>query len=189
MPSLTLYFAPDFGDKAWAGLTYMLDCPGGNKHGSEWIVGRHPASDLTISLRDVSRRHCALAYSYIANRWTVIDLGSTAGTTIRGKRLEPGNPELIAPGDRLWLGPHPINVIEDEGDTVGGDDDGPATVADVVPLDYRPQPAPVAPPPRSYADNLDQVLQWLLAPQSKVGGAVRLVVVALVALVVVLVFG
>lgn len=192
VPKLTLFFSDDFADQVWAGLSYALEAPKdahGHGHRGEWILGRHPASDLTISLRDVSRSHCAVTYSYSADRWSVQDLGSTTGTTLRGKRLEQGNLEPIAPGDRLWVGCHCINVIENEDDTVGGVDDGPETIADVVPLDHRPQAerSPVA-TPRTYADNLDIVLQWMLAPQTVLGGAVRLVVVALVALVVVLIF-
>ncbi len=188
MATLTLFFAADFADEVWAGLSYTLEAPTdrhGHGHRGEWILGRHPASDLTISLRDVSRRHCALIYSYAASRWTATDLGSTGGTTLRGKRLEPGRPELIAPGDRLWLGPHCINVIEDEGDTIGEEDNGPSTVADVVPLDHRPQQVPT---PRTYADNLDRVLGWLLSPDTRLGAVVRLVVVALVVAALVVVF-
>ncbi len=192
LPRLTLYFADNFADPVWADVSYTLEAPAdahGHGHRGEWVLGRHPASDLTISLRDVSKSHCALTYSYSADLWSCADLGSTTGTILRGKWLVKGNPEPIAPGDHLWVGAHCINIIEKDDDTVGTGDDGPDTIADVVPLDHRPQAerSPVA-TPRTYADNLDSVLQWMLAPQTVVGGAVRLVVVALVALVVVLVF-
>lgn len=99
MPKLTLYFPPEFDDPAWAGSSFCLDAPGGDhKHGraGEWVLGRHPAADVTIASRTVSARHAAIAYSYAADRWSIQDLGSTNGTRI--------NSELLAEG----LAPHQI---------------------------------------------------------------------------------
>ena len=189
MPSLTLYFGLDFADENWAGLSYQLDCPGGHKHGGEWILGRAPTSDLTISVRNVSRRHAAIAYSYAADRWSVQDLGSSEGTFLHGKKLAPGDQHPLNIGDRLYLASNLINVVEDEQDTVG--DPGPPTVASTEPIDWRPAadpPAPPPPAPASYADNINFALQWLATPTTWLGGAVRFVVLALVALVVVVVF-
>lgn len=202
MPKLFLFFAEDFQDDAWADRSYCLEAPEDSHHhggNGEWVIGRDPASDLTIALRNVSRKHCLIAYSYRADRWTVEDMGSTAGTMLSGQVLAPGDPVPIAPGDRLWLGPNPIYVAEDEGDTIGDDDGGPPTVVDVVPLDYRPQveapPAPPAPPPpppppapRSQWDVAETGLRWLIAPTTNLGAAVRLAVVGMVATVVVVVF-
>lgn len=190
MPSLTLYFGLSFADENWAGLSYQLDCPGGHRHGVEWILGRLPTCDLTINIRNVSRRHVAIAYSYAADRWSVSDLGSQEGTFLNGKKLAPGDVHSLKVGDCLWLASNPINVVEDEQDTIG--DHGPPTVASTEPVDYRPSSPPSSPPAlppaTSYADNINFALQWLATPTTWLGGAVRLVVVALVALVVVLVF-
>lgn len=195
MPRLTFYFAEDFPDRDLADTHYKLEAPG-DEHGhgdrGEWVIGRSPTNDLTISLRNVSRRHLMVSYSYVANAWYVTDLGSTSGTTLSGRMLVPHDPTPITPGDRLWLGPNPIYCVEDEGDTLGtqADDDGPPTVADVVPLDYRPTPPPPPPPPPSagWADAAAIALQWLTTPKTGLGVAARLLVVATVTVVVVIIF-
>jgi len=191
MPTITLYFADDFADENWRGISYQLDCPGGHKHGGEWILGRAPDNDLTISARNVSRRHAAIAYSYAADRWSIQDLGSSEGTFLHGKKLGPGDLHPLKIGDRFYLASNLINVVEDEQDTVGGDP-GPPTVASTEPIDWQPAadpPAPApAPAPASYADNIHFALHWLATPTTWLGGAVRFLVLALVSLVVVAVF-
>lgn len=107
MPKLTLYFPPEFDDPAWAGSSFCLDAPGGDhKHGraGEWVLGRHPAADVTIASRTVSARHAAIAYSYAADRWSIQDLGSTNGTRINSELLSPKDWHPIKLGDRLALG-------------------------------------------------------------------------------------
>lgn len=207
MPKLSLYFDRKFEDEVWRTLTYDLEPPldsHGHGRGGEWVLGRHPASDLTIAIKSISLRHCSIAYSYASDCWTVTDLGSTSGTYLRGKKLVRGDPAPLQIGDRLYLGSNLISVVEGEDDTVNG---GPPTVADVKPIDWSaptpapapppappppPAPAPAPPPPAppslTYADSVQFALAWLATPTTKLGGAVRLVVVALAALVVVVVF-
>lgn len=192
MPSLTLFFADDFADENWRGLSYQLEVPGGKK-GGEWILGRAPTSDLTISIRNVSRRHAAIAYSYAADRWSVQDLGSSEGTFLAGKRLAAGDLQPLKIGDKLYLGPNLINVVEDEQDTVGGDA-GPPTIASTEPQDWRavspaaPAPAPAPPPPRTYADSLYYAVEWTFSGRTTAGKFYRLVVAGLLVTVVVVVF-
>ncbi|MGB3309963.1 MAG: FHA domain-containing protein [Nodosilinea sp.] len=177
---MTLYFADDFADVVWAGLPYQLDCPGENKSTGEWILGRAPTSDLTINIRNVSRRHAAIAYSYASDRWSVQDLGSSEGTFLNGRKLAPGDLHPLKIGDRLYLASNLINVVEDEQDTVG--DGGPPTIASTEPLDYlppAPAPPPPAPPPRSWADTGYYALEWLFSARTATGKAYRLIVAAL----------
>lgn len=182
-PSLTLFFGDDFADEAWRGLSYKLDAPTDSKIG-EWVLGRHPASDLTISIRNVSRRHAAIAYSYAADRWSVQDLNSSKGTFLNGKTLRPGDLHPLAIGDRLYLASNLINVVEDEQDTVGNDE-GPPTLASTEPMDYRPvvDPPPqtlppLAPPARTYADSIYVMAQWVISGQTPAGKVYRLIVAA-----------
>jgi pSer/pThr/pTyr-binding forkhead associated (FHA) protein len=179
MPTLTLFFSPNFADDNWAGLSYQLDCPGGHKHGGEWILGRLPTSDLTINIRNVSRRHAAISYSYAADRWSVQDLSSSEGTFLNGKKLATGDLHPLRVGDRLYLSNNLINIVEDEHDTVGGDE-GLPTIASTEPLDYRPAPAPAPDPEpqRTYADSAYLFAQWVVSGQSRAGKVYRLLVAA-----------
>jgi hypothetical protein len=194
MPSLTLFFPRDFADEAWSGTSYRLEAPGGG-HGraGEWVLGRDPAADLTITLRDVSFRHCAIAYSYAADSWSIQDLGSTNGTRLNEKRLVPKKSAAIAIGDTIRLGGYLLNVVEDDYDTVRNERE--ATVASTEPLDYRPEPPPPSPPPppppppptppaapappaRGLADSLYLAVQWMTGASSPWGQAWRVVLVA-----------
>jgi hypothetical protein len=193
MPTLSLFFHEHFADENWKDLTYQLQTPEDEHHHGktgEWVLGRHPASDLTIAIRNVSRKHAAISYSYAADRWSLEDLGSDGGTFLNGRRLKPGDRPSLAIGDQIYLSSNLITVVEDEQDTVG--DHGPPTVASTTPIDYRPvvEPAPApapAPAPKTYADTAYLALQWTITPTTPLGVAVRLVVVAMASLVVVLV--
>lgn len=182
-PALSLYFADDFADDAWAGLSYKLVAPTDSKVG-EWVIGRHPASDLTINIRNVSRRHAAIAYSYAADRWSILDLGSSKGTFLNGKTLKAGEPHPLKIGDRFYIASNLINVVEDEQDTVGNDD-GPPTLASTEPMDYRPAADPLAttppavpPPPRTFAESAYVMTQWVISGSTVAGRVYRLIVLA-----------
>jgi hypothetical protein len=196
MPRLSLYFHPNFADENWQDFTYFLEAPAdenGHGHRGEWVLGRHPASDLTVAIRNVSRRHAVIAYSYAADCWSLEDLGSDGGTFLNGKRLQKGDRPPLNVGDKIYLANHLISVVEDDWDTAAtGDEVGPSTIASTTPIDYRPvvEPAPApapAPAPKTYADTAYLALQWTITPTTPLGVAVRLVVVAMASLVVVLV--
>lgn len=209
MPRLALFFEEDFKDKSWADRTHFLEAPhqdSGLARLGEWLIGRHPAADLTINCRDISRRHAAISYSYAANRWAITDLGSKYGTFLGGQKLTVGDPTPIDVGDRFWLGSNKVSVVVDEGDTLGGADPGEQTIADTQPLDHRPQgavmaapaPPPVAPAPppppapaptKTTADAIYLAAQWCITPTTKTGAAVRLLLLAVGAVVVVLIHG
>lgn len=180
MPSLTLFFGQDFADENWRGLSYQLSVPGG-KRGGEWLLGRAPISDLTINIRNVSRRHAVIGYSYASDRWSIQDLGSEGKTWVNGKALVPGDWHPLKIGDRVHLGANLINVVEDEQDTVTPPDEaGPPTIASTEPIDFRPPepPAPPPPPARTYADSVYYAAQWLFSGQTVAGRAYRVVMLA-----------
>lgn len=98
------------------------------------------------------------------------------------------DPLPVRAGDRVHLGPHLINLVEDEQDTV---DSGPPTIVGTAPLDHRTgETLATAPPaPKTYADTLDTALQWLINPKTRLGALVRLLVLVIAAAVFVLVQG
>jgi pSer/pThr/pTyr-binding forkhead associated (FHA) protein len=204
MPTLSVYFDKFFRDENWRDITYRLDAPiDVNGHGEkgEWVLGRSPATDLTIAIKNVSRRHAVISYSYAASLWSLEDLGSQAGTFHNGKRLGQDDRPHLTVGDKIYLASNLINVVEDEQDTV--EDAGPPTVASTTPIDYRPQvelattpppppPTPTqaptpTPSPKTYADTAYMALQWVMSPTTTLGGIYRLFLLALGSAVAVLV--
>jgi pSer/pThr/pTyr-binding forkhead associated (FHA) protein len=69
------------------------------------LVGRHPACDATIDSQMVSLRHCILSQD--ADEVVVMDLDSTNGTWINGRRVERGRLKL---GDEMVIGRTPYRV-------------------------------------------------------------------------------
>ena len=66
------------------------------------FVGRDPAQcDLVIDDSSVSRRHAQLHYQ--SGQWSVVDLGSTNGTKVNGRRVDV-NPVFIEPGANVLFG-------------------------------------------------------------------------------------
>ena len=67
------------------------------------IVGRRHDCDLQIPLPTVSRRHCRISQNGEALK--ISDLGSTAGTFINGKRIDPDKEGVLKAGDHIRIGP------------------------------------------------------------------------------------
>jgi len=195
VPKITLFFPKYFDDPCWAGTSFSLKAPDGDPgHGraSEWVLGRSQGCDLTIEAQSVSRRHCALAYSYAADKWFATDLSSKNGTRLNGELLPPGDPTPVQVGDKLHLGPNPIHLVENEYSTEDMVD--ATTIMGTAPLDHHTgvelAPPPTAsPPPKTVADALYLGESWLIAPTTMAGMAYRLIVVGLAALVAVLIMG
>lgn len=164
MPSLTLFFGPDFADEIWAGRAYTLEpqsAADGAPIPTEWLLGRSPTADLTLSDRHISLRHATISYHPGPDLWSIADLKATNGTRVNSARLSPHDPYPLAVGDKLWLGPNPINVIEDEGDTLTSepeDDPDLSTIASTTPLSHLPPAAAPPPPPTS---DTQAVLAWV----------------------------
>lgn len=94
-------------------------------------VGRHRESQLRITSRLVSRRHCR--FDDQAGLLLVTDLNSSNGTYVNGTKIE--EPTLLHPGDTLEVGPISFEVrylssvggvVADENGASGGEtEDGP----------------------------------------------------------------
>ena len=70
---------------------------------SPFKIGRNPDNTLPLQHALVSREHAELTRE--AQGWTLIDLGSANGTFVDGRRLLPHQPELLAPGAAIRIGP------------------------------------------------------------------------------------
>lgn len=106
------------------------------RHG-ENLVGRGNDCHLVITSEQASRHHAIIRWD--GYRATITDLGSTNGTQINGRRLEPNQPYPLNVGDRLELGGQ-------EGRLDVGLASGP--LPSVVPVVPSEAPLPDEPPRR-----------------------------------------
>jgi hypothetical protein len=65
------------------------------------VLGRSPDCDVPIAQRSVSRHHVRLRRT--PEGWDVLDLGSTNGTWLNGRRISSA---VAQPGDELGLADH-----------------------------------------------------------------------------------
>jgi hypothetical protein len=69
---------------------------------SRTLVGRAPACALRLRHRSVSAEHASIFWT--GSRWEVRDLGSTNGTWVDGRRLDPGGRAALQEGAELQIG-------------------------------------------------------------------------------------
>jgi hypothetical protein len=67
--------------------------------GSRVLLGRSRECDLVLADPNVSRRHAELRQG--GGAWTIVDLGSTNGVKVNGRRVDQA---ALEPGDRITLG-------------------------------------------------------------------------------------
>ena len=66
------------------------------------IIGTDSSADLRIqNAKAISRKHAKINFDF--NDFTICDLGSTNGTFLNGKRLEPNKPVILEDGDEVRL--------------------------------------------------------------------------------------
>jgi two-component system cell cycle response regulator len=68
----------------------------------EMTIGRDPSADLCVADQSISRKHARVIRT--EHGVTLEDLGSSNGTSVNGKRLEPGNVVTLAKEDLVKLG-------------------------------------------------------------------------------------
>jgi len=71
-------------------------------------IGRTPDNDIVISHAQVSSRH-ALLHS-IGGAFFIEDRGSGNGTFVRGQRIPAGQKIAVASGEKLYIGPMPLQI-------------------------------------------------------------------------------
>jgi ABC-type multidrug transport system ATPase subunit/pSer/pThr/pTyr-binding forkhead associated (FHA) protein len=95
----------------WVGLTYQAGRAGEAislgqfdlGQAATLTIGRDPASDLPLDSPVVSRRHARVERAGEGHQ--LIDLGSTNGTHLNGRRLSPNTAAALQPGDVVQIGP------------------------------------------------------------------------------------
>lgn len=90
-------------------------------------IGRNPDNGLVLESQAVSRRHAELRPG--PNGPLLTDLGSTGGTVVGTGRLLPNQPQLLAPGVEVHIGPYTLIYLAAE----------PAEVSEGDP---QPEPEP-----------------------------------------------
>jgi diguanylate cyclase (GGDEF)-like protein len=68
----------------------------------QMTIGRDPSADLCVADQSISRKHARVTRT--EHGVTLEDLGSSNGTSVNGKRLEPGNVVTLAKEDLVKLG-------------------------------------------------------------------------------------
>ena len=68
----------------------------------EMSVGRDPAADITVADQSISRKHALI--KRLGERTQLTDLGSSNGTFVNDKRLNPGDSVYLAKEDMIKLG-------------------------------------------------------------------------------------
>ncbi|WP_374116889.1 FHA domain-containing protein [Streptomyces sp. MNU76] len=82
-------------------------------HGGKIHIGRSADADVPLDDPDVSRLHCAVTLS-TDGRVSVVDLGSTNGTTLDGTRVGD-RPVRLAPGALLRIGESALRLASSSG--------------------------------------------------------------------------
>lgn len=72
-----------------------------------FVIGRRSASDCSMPLASISRRHCQ--FTREADQVLVQDLSSYNGTFVNGRRAL--KPLIVQHGDELCLGPIQFRVL------------------------------------------------------------------------------
>ncbi|MFB7594744.1 FHA domain-containing protein [Streptomyces sp. NPDC056160] len=109
-------------------------------HGGQITVGRSADADVPLDDPDVSRVHCAVTVAP-DGRVQVADLGSTNGTVLDGRPVDP-RPVRFAPGALLRIGESVLRLTPSAGPAArletAPDGEGHARVADTAPRGVRP---------------------------------------------------
>lgn len=85
---------------------FVLTTPDGREypvHEGTVTIGRDTGNDIVLPVRQVSRYHARIECSQ--TDCSVIDLGSTNGTSVNGSSLPPKKPQPLQQGDVLGIGP------------------------------------------------------------------------------------
>lgn len=74
-------------------------------------IGRTPDNDIVVPHPQVSSKHAEVECRN--GQLFVTDRGSANGTYIRGHRIHPNQPTAIASGEKIYVGPMPLQLVMD----------------------------------------------------------------------------
>lgn len=74
--------------------------------GQMLTIGRSRECSLVMRdyVKGVSKKHCAIRYSASHGAYQVVDMGSTYGTYLNGRKIEPRAPKTLKRNDVIYLG-------------------------------------------------------------------------------------
>jgi len=75
------------------------------------VVGRGTGAHLVLNRPEISRCHARLVS--VGTDTLLEDLGSANGTFVEGRRLQPGRPMRLTPGERVQFGPVEMQFLGD----------------------------------------------------------------------------
>ena len=92
-----------------------FDVDGAGAGGVKYI-GRTEGNDIVIPHPQVSSRHAQV--ETLQGRLYVMDRGSANGTYVRGHRIQPGQKIEIQSGEKVYVGPMPLQLVSGAGGQV-----------------------------------------------------------------------
>ncbi len=84
--------------------------------GGTKTIGRTENNDIQINHPQVSANHAQV--ESVSGRLYVMDRGSANGTYVRGQRIAPGQKVEIQSGEKVYVGPMPLQLVMGEGGQV-----------------------------------------------------------------------
>jgi ABC-type multidrug transport system ATPase subunit/pSer/pThr/pTyr-binding forkhead associated (FHA) protein len=87
----------------------LVGPPPGSGEDGKWIVGRQPENEVVVANAAVSRRHAQVEER--ADGFWLTDLGSTNGTSVNGRRLQPQTAQKLQDGDIIRIGDQHGNSV------------------------------------------------------------------------------
>jgi ABC-type multidrug transport system ATPase subunit/pSer/pThr/pTyr-binding forkhead associated (FHA) protein len=84
--------------------------------GGTKTIGRTENNDIPINHPQVSANHAQV--ESVSGRLYVMDRGSANGTYVRGHRIQPGQKVEIQSGEKIYVGPMPLQLVMGEGGQV-----------------------------------------------------------------------
>ena len=80
--------------------------------GETAVIGRQAGAEIQLEHKLISRRHAS--FTCTDTDCTITDLKSSNGTKINGKKLAPNQPQSLADGDIIEIGPYEITYVQTE---------------------------------------------------------------------------
>jgi hypothetical protein len=91
------------GPTIQAGVSLITQKKRSPMNAKQVSMGRSSRSDVCVKIATISKVH--LYFEKVEETWTVLDNGSTNGTFLKDQKLNANEPNILASGDMIYLGP------------------------------------------------------------------------------------